>query len=110
MMPIAMGMGMGMGKPTRNELLAEYYLRAAGVAAVWIDAAGHVGAQDVASIGMRPDRLVYAAPAASISRSLTAFTNGRRVSNPSSTGRLRWINEGRLRPGLRRWPTAAVSD
>jgi hypothetical protein len=34
----------GMGKPTRNELLAEYYLRAAGVAAVWIDAEGHVGA------------------------------------------------------------------
>jgi hypothetical protein len=32
-----------MGKPTRNELLAEYYLRAAGVAAVWIDAKGHVG-------------------------------------------------------------------
>jgi hypothetical protein len=27
-----------MGKPTRNELLAEYYLRAAGIAAVWIDA------------------------------------------------------------------------
>jgi hypothetical protein len=39
-----------MGKPTRNELLAEYYLRAAGVAAVWIEAEGHVGAQDVATI------------------------------------------------------------
>ena len=37
-------LAMGMGKPTRNELLAEYYLRAAGVAAVWIDAEGHVGA------------------------------------------------------------------
>jgi hypothetical protein len=48
-----------MGKPTRNELLAEYYLRAAGVAAVWIDAAGHVGAQDVASIENDPDRIVY---------------------------------------------------
>jgi hypothetical protein len=34
-----------MAKPTRNELLAEYYLRAAGVAAMWIDAAGHVGPQ-----------------------------------------------------------------
>jgi hypothetical protein len=40
----------GMGKPTRNELLSEYYLRAAGVAAVWIDATDHVGAQDVASV------------------------------------------------------------
>jgi hypothetical protein len=50
----------GMGKPTRNELLAEYYLRAAGVAAaVWIDATGHVGAQDVASIENEPDRIVY---------------------------------------------------
>jgi hypothetical protein len=49
----------GMGKPTRNELLAEYYLRAAGVVAVWIDATGHVGAQDVASIENEPDRTVY---------------------------------------------------
>jgi hypothetical protein len=49
----------GMGKPTRNELLAEYYLRAAGVAAVWIDAEGHVGAQDVASIENEPGRIVY---------------------------------------------------
>jgi hypothetical protein len=49
----------GMGKPTRNELLAEYYLRAAGVAAVWIDAEGHVGAQDVASIENEPGRVVY---------------------------------------------------
>jgi len=44
MMPIASGMG----KPRRNEILAECYLRAAGVAAVWIDADGHIGAQDVA--------------------------------------------------------------
>jgi hypothetical protein len=48
-----------MGKPTRNEILAEYFLHAAGVAAVWIDAAGHVGAQDVASIDVDPDRIVY---------------------------------------------------
>jgi hypothetical protein len=44
-----------MRKPTRDELLAEYYLRGAGVAAVWIDAAGHVGAQDVASIGIKSE-------------------------------------------------------
>jgi hypothetical protein len=49
----------GMGKLTRNEILAEYYLRAAGVAAVWIDSGGHVGAQDVASIENDPDRIVY---------------------------------------------------
>lgn len=48
-----------MGKPTRNEQLAEYYLRAAGVAAVWIDAEGHVGAQDVASVDIDRDRTVY---------------------------------------------------
>jgi hypothetical protein len=48
-----------MGKPTRNELVAEYYLRAAGVAAVWIDAEGHVGAQDVASVENEPGRVIY---------------------------------------------------
>jgi len=37
-------------KPTRNELLAEYYLRAAGVAAVWVDADGYIGAKDVARL------------------------------------------------------------
>jgi hypothetical protein len=45
----------GLGKPTRNELLAKYYLRVAGVAAMWID----VGAQDVASIENEPGRIVY---------------------------------------------------
>src|SRR5258708_38914288 len=57
--PTVIRIAVGMGKPTRNELLAEYYLRAAGVAAVWIDASGHVGAQDVASIENEPDRTVY---------------------------------------------------
>jgi hypothetical protein len=48
-----------MGKPTRNEQLAEYYLRAAGVAAVWIGADGHVGAEDVAAVTEDPARTVY---------------------------------------------------
>lgn len=48
-----------MGKSARNEILAEYYLRAAGVAAVWIDPDGHVGAQDVVSIDIQPGRIVY---------------------------------------------------
>jgi hypothetical protein len=48
-----------MGKLSRDELLAEYYLRATGVAAVWIDEDGHVGAQDVASIEIDPGRIVY---------------------------------------------------
>jgi hypothetical protein len=51
-----------MGKPTRNKFLAEYYLRAAGVAAVWIDATCHVGAQDVASIEIEPRRAVFCCP------------------------------------------------
>jgi hypothetical protein len=38
---------------------AECYLRATGVAPVWIDATGHLGAQDVASIENKPDRIVY---------------------------------------------------
>jgi hypothetical protein len=48
-----------MGNPTRNELLAEYYLRAACIAAVWVDATGYVGAEDVPSIEIDPDRTVY---------------------------------------------------
>jgi hypothetical protein len=52
-------LALGMGNLTRNEELAEYYLRAAGVAAVWIDADGHVGAEDVARIKADPDRVTY---------------------------------------------------
>jgi hypothetical protein len=51
-----------MGKPTRNELLANYYLRAAGVAAVWIDAEGNVGAQDVAKVDVGAGLTVYCYP------------------------------------------------
>jgi hypothetical protein len=53
-----------MSKPTRNELLAEYYLRAAGVAALWIDADGNVGAQDVAKIEAEAAQVVYCCPPA----------------------------------------------
>jgi hypothetical protein len=79
----------GMRKPTRNEILAEYYLRAAGVAAlwigvaaVWIGADGHVGAQDVASIENKPGRAApsIAASAAPILSSHIASTSGRRRS------------------------------
>lgn len=48
-----------MGKSFRNELLAKCYLRAAGVAAVWIDADGHVGAQDVAKLETEAGHTVY---------------------------------------------------
>ncbi len=37
--------------PTPNELLAEHFLRAAGVATVYVDAAGAIGAVDVVGIG-----------------------------------------------------------
>lgn len=47
-----------MGK-TRNLDLTDYYLRAAGIAAIWIDAAGHIGAQDVAKVEHDPRRIVY---------------------------------------------------
>jgi hypothetical protein len=40
---------------TRSELLAEYYLKAASVAAIWIDPDGHVGAQDVARVQLEPE-------------------------------------------------------
>lgn len=47
---------------SRNEQLAKFYLCAAGVAAVWIDADGHVGAQDVATIEVEPEHIVYCCP------------------------------------------------
>jgi hypothetical protein len=51
---IATGMG-----ATRNEQLAEYYLKAAGIAAVWIDTDGHVGAADVVRLDPEPGQLAY---------------------------------------------------
>ena len=36
--------------PTRNELLADHFLRAAGIAAVYVDDAGTIGAVDVVGI------------------------------------------------------------
>jgi hypothetical protein len=53
---------LGMGKSTRNELLVRRYLRAAGVAAVWVDADGHVGAQEVAKIDVEAGDKVYCCP------------------------------------------------
>jgi hypothetical protein len=46
----------GMGKPTRNEQLAE---RRGRRSRGGIDAEGHVGARDVASVDIDPDRTVY---------------------------------------------------
>lgn len=51
---VALGMG-----ATRNEQLAEYYLRAAGIASVWIDPDGHVGAADVARVETEAGQIVY---------------------------------------------------
>jgi hypothetical protein len=36
--------------PTRNELLADHFLKAAGIAAVYVDASGAIGAVDVVGI------------------------------------------------------------
>jgi hypothetical protein len=36
--------------PTRNELLAEHFLRVAGIAAVFVDDAGAIGTIDVVGI------------------------------------------------------------
>lgn len=50
--------GAGHGQNTQRDL-ADYYLRAAGVAAIWIDDEGHIGAADVASVKDDPGRIVY---------------------------------------------------
>jgi hypothetical protein len=51
-----------MGKSNRNGQLARRYLRATGVAAVWIDADGHVGAQDIADVDIGQSRVAYCCP------------------------------------------------
>lgn len=47
------------GKKRDHDDLAEYFLRAAGVAAIWIDDAGHIGAADVATVDEHPNRIIY---------------------------------------------------
>jgi hypothetical protein len=47
---------------TRNEILADYYLRAAGIAVIWIDPDGHIGAHDVASMELPAGRVAYCCP------------------------------------------------
>ena len=51
-----------MGKPNRNAHLAGRYLRAAAVAAVWIDPAGGIGAQEVAKFEAEAAHAVYCCP------------------------------------------------
>lgn len=48
-----------MAKQRDLDGLAGYYLRAAGVAAIWIDGDGHIGASDVATVDDQPGRIVY---------------------------------------------------
>lgn len=43
----------------RDDLLTEYYLRAAGVAAVWIDPDGDMGAQDTATVTLDACRTAF---------------------------------------------------
>jgi hypothetical protein len=83
-----------------SDPLAEFYLRAAGVAAVWIDAEGHVGAQDVASIENDPAASSIAASVETTSSWPIGCTNGRQ--SPS----ISW----RLPPSSRSSPIGAASD
>jgi hypothetical protein len=43
--------------PTRNELLADHFLKAAGIAAVYADDAGAIGAVDIVGIDAPPGRI-----------------------------------------------------
>ncbi|WP_315705028.1 MULTISPECIES: hypothetical protein [unclassified Bradyrhizobium] len=47
------------GTGTRTEQLADYFLRAAGIAAVWIDPDSHVGSADVARVDHELGQIVY---------------------------------------------------
>ncbi|MFZ5712971.1 MAG: hypothetical protein ACOY3N_09040 [Bradyrhizobium sp.] len=46
----------------RDDLLAEYYLKAAGVAAVWIDRDGLIGSQDAARLHLDEGSVAYCCP------------------------------------------------
>ncbi|WP_426424884.1 hypothetical protein [Bradyrhizobium genosp. A] len=48
-----------MGNGRKQDDLADYYLRASGVAAIWIDEEGHIGAADVATVDEHPSRISY---------------------------------------------------
>jgi hypothetical protein len=76
----------GIGKSTCNEQLVEYYLRAAGVAKVWIHADGHVGAQDLATLDLEEAVSPIAATAASTSRSPIACASQRPPGSASPMG------------------------
>lgn len=53
--------------PTRNELLADHFLKSAGIAAVYADAAGAIGAVDIVGIDAPPGWvLLCCAPGKSI--------------------------------------------
>jgi hypothetical protein len=43
----------------RDDLLADYYLRAAGVAVIWIGPDGFIGADDVARLNLEPGAVGY---------------------------------------------------
>lgn len=63
--------------PTRNQLLTERYLGAAGVAAVTIDAAGTIGAANIVTIALRQGMVAFCCQAADIAR-LVALSRGLR--------------------------------
>jgi hypothetical protein len=48
-----------MGQAHDRYRLADYYLNAAGIAAIWIDPDGSIGAQDVARLYLENDRIGY---------------------------------------------------
>lgn len=46
----------------RDQALADHFLKAAGVAAIWIGQDGFIGADDLARVRPEPDRIVYCCP------------------------------------------------
>ncbi|WP_426413315.1 hypothetical protein [Bradyrhizobium ganzhouense] len=56
---LQIGFCFGMGGRSNQHDLADYYLRAAGIAAIWIDEGGHIGAADVATVDDQRGRIIY---------------------------------------------------
>jgi hypothetical protein len=52
---------MGLGR-SRDHLLADYYLKAAGIALIWVDDEGRIGAQDVSCVELEAGQFGYCCP------------------------------------------------
>jgi hypothetical protein len=92
--------------PTRNELLAEHFLKAAGIATVYVDATGAIGAVDVVGIDA-PSGWVLLCCAPGKSIGIATKAAARVVARMDQADALAAVREAAAELGIR---TYAASD